>query len=192
MKTPSLAAMSEPQSICNHVSNNLPREQSEPAESLYALIARQPFFAGLDPRHLKILADSAMRTHFYTGQGILEKGDWANRFYLILQGRVVLESTDEHGHVHRLQELGAGDALGWSWLFPPYYWHYDAYAQEPTDAVFFYGTRLREQCETNPEFGYELMKRVSEVVISRLQATRRQWAGENHAKSPIRITDTEG
>jgi len=35
-------------------------------------------------------------------------------------------------------------------------------------AIFFYGTRLREQCEQDPAFGYELMKRTAEVVIKRL------------------------
>ena len=64
--------------------------------------------------------------------------------------------------------------LGWSWLFPPYYWHFDARAIEPTDAVFFYGTRLREQSEEDPAFGYELMKRVAAIVIKRLQTTRMQ------------------
>ena len=49
-----------------------------------------------------------------------------------------------------------------------------ARALEQTDAVFLYGTRLREQCETNQGFGYDIMKRVCRVVIERLQATRRQ------------------
>ena len=64
--------------------------------------------------------------------------------------------------------------LGWSWLFPPYYWHFDARALEPTTAIFFYGTRLREQCEQDHDFGYEIMKRMTQVVIQRLQATRKQ------------------
>jgi CRP-like cAMP-binding protein len=70
--------------------------------------------------------------------------------------------------------LGAGDVLGWSWLFPPYLWHFDARAATPTTAIFFYGTRLRELCDENHDLGYELMKRVSEIVIKRLQATRRE------------------
>jgi hypothetical protein len=44
---------------------------------------------------------------------------------------------------------------------------------EPTEAVFFYGTRLREQCEDDHDLGYELMKRMASVIIHRLQATRR-------------------
>ena len=73
-----------------------------------------------------------------------------------------------------IQTLGAGDVLGWSWLFPPYYWNFDARATEQTQAVFFYGTRLREKCEDDSQLGYEMMKRMSAVMLQRLQATRKQ------------------
>ena len=71
-----------------------------------------------------------------------------------------------------IQTIGAGEALGWSWLFEPFTWHFDTLADEPTRALFFHAAQLREQCEEDPKLGYELMKRVSRVVIHRLQATR--------------------
>ena len=52
--------------------------------------------------------------------------------------------------------------------------HFDARALEPTAAIFFYGTRLREQCEDDRDFGYEMMKRMTQIVIDRLQSTRKQ------------------
>ena len=64
--------------------------------------------------------------------------------------------------------------LGWSWLFPPYYWHFDARAVELTEAVFLHGAPLREECEADHDLGYELVKRMAEVMLKRLQATRRQ------------------
>jgi CRP/FNR family cyclic AMP-dependent transcriptional regulator len=70
--------------------------------------------------------------------------------------------------------VGTGEVLGWSWLFAPYYWMFEARAVTPVRAIFFYGSRLREQCETDHELGYQMMKRTSEVVIGRLQATRRR------------------
>jgi CRP/FNR family cyclic AMP-dependent transcriptional regulator len=45
---------------------------------------------------------------------------------------------------------------------------------EPVTAIFFYGTRLREQCDQDHDFGFELMKRMARVAIHRLQATRKQ------------------
>jgi len=52
--------------------------------------------------------------------------------------------------------------------------HFSAWAIDPTRAIFFYGTRLREQCETNHELGYQLMKRIAQVVIQNLNATQQR------------------
>ena len=139
-----------------------------------SVIAEHPFLRGLKPEHLRLLADSAMRMHYNAGELIFCEGDPANRFYLIEQGRVSLESHRRDEAPVAVQVIGPGDVLGWSWLFPPYYWHFDARALEPTTAIFFYGTRLREQCEEDHDFGYEMMKRMTQVVIRRLQATRKQ------------------
>jgi hypothetical protein len=65
-----------------------------------------------------------------------------------------------------------GDSLGWSWMFPPYVWRFTAIAVEPIDAIFFYGTTLREYCEKDHSLGYELLKRTSRAMLRGLQATR--------------------
>ena len=58
-----------------------------------------------------------------------------------------------------MDTIGPGDLLGWSWMFPPYVWRFTARAVEPTDAIFFYGTILRQYCEKDHSLGYELFKR---------------------------------
>lgn len=140
---------------------------------LETAIAEHPFGKGLRPPHLKAITECAMRSHFDAGEAIFQEGEMANRFYLIQKGKVALFAS-EHGQPHHIQTIGAGDVLGWSWLFPPYYWHFYAQAVEATDAIFFYGTRLREECEQDQGLGYELMKRMAEIIIQRLQSTRRQ------------------
>jgi CRP-like cAMP-binding protein len=143
-------------------------------KGLRSIIAKQPFFKGLTAQQIEVLADSAMEEEFDRGESILEEGDAANRFYLILKGKVLVESeTREHGRIP-IQTLGPGDDLGWSWLFPPYYLRFSARALEPTKAIFFYGTRLREQCEQDPVLGYEVMKRVSGAMLKNLTMTRQE------------------
>ena len=148
--------------------------ESSAVKAVENIIAEHPFLRGLKPEHLRLLADSAMRMSYKTGELIFCEGDPANRFYLIEQGRVSLESHRRDEAPVAVQVIGPGEVLGWSWLFPPYYWHFDARALEPTTAIFFYGTRLREHCEKDHAFGYEMMKRMTHVVIHRLQATRKQ------------------
>ena len=142
-------------------------------DGLEAIIAKHPFLRGMKPEHLRVLAGNAMRLEFAAGELVFREGDPANRFYLIEKGKVALEARRKDERPKGIQELGPGDVLGWSWLFPPYYWHFDARALQPTTCIFFYGTRLREQCEDNPELGYELIKRMAAIVIQRLQAARK-------------------
>jgi CRP-like cAMP-binding protein len=71
-----------------------------------------------------------------------------------------------------IDEIGDGDLLGWSWLFPPYVWHFGARAIAPTEAIFFDGTVLREYAERDHSLGFELFKRMSEVMTRRLQSAR--------------------
>jgi CRP-like cAMP-binding protein len=136
-------------------------------------ISAHPFAHGLSQEHLAILADCAMETQFAPGELIFREGEFANRFYFLLEGEVALESQAQ-GEPVTIESIGAGDVLGWSWLFPPYYWHFRARAVKPTRAIFFYGTWLREHCEQNHDLGYELIKRMAEVMIRRLQATRQR------------------
>ena len=144
------------------------------SQSLYVLIEQQPFFKGLNPRQLKLLTELALEIKFEPGQSIFAEGSPANRFYLIVEGEVVVESEKEDRDAIPVQTLGSGDALGWSWLFPPYYLHFSARAVKPTRTIFFYGTPLREHCEQDHELGYQLMKRVAEVATQSLQATQQR------------------
>jgi CRP-like cAMP-binding protein len=144
------------------------------ATNLVNLVGEQPFFKGLKEEHLQLLAESAMVTEFKAGEWIFRQGDPANRFYLILEGKVLIESESKERGMVPIRTFGPGDDLAWAWLFPPYYMHFSACAIEPTRAIFFYGTRLREKCEANHELGYQLMKRIAEIVVQNLNATQKR------------------
>jgi len=73
-----------------------------------------------------------------------------------------------------IETLGDGDILGWSWLFSPYQWHFDARAKQLSRAVAIDGKTLREQCEEDHDLGFELMKRFASIVVERLQAAQVQ------------------
>jgi CRP/FNR family transcriptional regulator, cyclic AMP receptor protein len=144
------------------------------AQPLYTLIAEQPFFKGLTAAHLQLLTDSAFERRFEKGQMIFHEGSPANRFFVILEGKVALESEVKERGTVVIQTLGPGEDLGWSWLFPPHFLHFGARAVEPTRTIFFFGTRLREQCEQDHELGYQLMIRIAEVTSRRIQAMQQR------------------
>lgn len=142
------------------------------AEPLATRVAFHPFLAGMSSTHLALLTDCAIAAHFEKGQTILREGEFAKGLYLIERGEVVLESGKGLGEPVVVDTIGPGDLLGWSWMFPPYVWRFTALAVEPIDAIFFYGTILREYCEKDHSLGYELLKRTTRVMLRRLQATR--------------------
>lgn len=154
-------------------SETVTRRMQAGVHQLQTAIAAHPFARGLKPEHLAALADCAMETQFAPGELIFREGEFANRFYFIIEGEVALESGP-NGIAAIIGTIGAGEVLGWSWLFPPYCWHFAARALKPTRAIFFYGTWLREHCDQNRDLGYELMKRMAEIIIERLQFTRAQ------------------
>lgn len=138
-------------------------------------IAAIPFLAGMSDRHIRILAGAACRTRFGEGQVIFHQGETANRFYLIEEGVIELEATLEPGECRVVAgTIKPGGVLGWSWLFAPFKWQFTARALNQTTAIFFYGTVLREHCETDPSLGFELFKRMAQEMVKRLQSARRR------------------
>ncbi len=143
-------------------------------KTLDAILAEQAFFKGLAPEYLELIAGCGSNVHFVAGQTLFREGEEADRFYAIRHGKVAVElHVPQRGSVV-IHTVGEGDLLGWSWLFPPYLWQFDARAVEEVRATQFDGTCLRKKCDANPALGYELMKRLAHVVSDRLQDTRLQ------------------
>jgi len=138
------------------------------------ILAEHPFFKGLDQKKLQFIAGCAKNVRFDEGKFLFREGEDANTFYVIRAGKVAIEIFSPKRGALTIQTLREGDVLGWSWLFPPYRWHFDAKALELTRAISLDGKCLRDKCEEDHDLGYELMKRFSDVMIQRLQATRLQ------------------
>jgi CRP/FNR family transcriptional regulator, cyclic AMP receptor protein len=140
--------------------------------SLAELLADVPFLDGLAPDRLDLLAGCAANVHFAAGAQLFRDGDEADTFYVIRHGSVAIETFVPARGAVTIETVGAGEVLGWSWLFAPYRWHFDARALSPVRATGFDGACLRGKCEADPALGYELMGRFAQVLIERLQWTR--------------------
>lgn len=139
-------------------------------------LSRLPFLHGMDWRHLEAMAACALPARFEENETLFNAGETANRFYILLSGRIVLETDGPSGRPVEIQVIEAGDVVGWSWLFPPYQWRFSARTLGPVEAVFFAGPQLREVADADPAFCCALWKRMSGVMLSRLQATRARLA----------------
>lgn len=140
---------------------------------LTTLLREHPFCQGLAEPHLTLMEGCTSRQEFHSREKLFVKGQEARSFYLLTRGEVTLETPFIPGEgVISVQTLGAGEALGWSWLFPPHEWNFSVRALEPTEALVLDARLLRELAEENPAFGYALALRVGHVLSQRLQNTR--------------------
>ena len=88
-----------------------------------------------------------------------------------------------------IETLGPGTEIGWSWLFPPYRWQFDARATEPVEAIAVDAICLREKVDSDPALGYELTKRFAAVMLSRLQAARLRLTVLHRGERVGRVAD---
>ena len=143
-------------------------------DSIEYLIETHPFLFGLSPEHIHFLRNCATLRRFASKQQIFHEGDDADHFYLIISGRVALETFVPGAGMATIETIGPGEALGWSWLFPPFRWHFTATSQEPTEVISFEAGRLRDMAEDDRDFRDELLARVSKMLLNRLENTRMQ------------------
>jgi CRP/FNR family cyclic AMP-dependent transcriptional regulator len=143
-------------------------------KELIQVLSEQPFFSGLKESHIETIVRDAREESFAPGAMLLRQGECGGDFFLIRAGKVAIEAHNPGRPDVVVQTLGPGDALGWSWLFPPYVWNFGARAMEPTRVFRLNGARLLVACEQNHDLGYEVAKRVARVMMQRLQATRQQ------------------
>ncbi len=143
-------------------------------ENLTDILRQHPFLADLSDKHMETLLGCASNVRFQEGSYLIHEGQLANKFYMIRTGRVALEIDVSPKGLIRVQTVGPGEVLGWSWLISPYRWHFSGVAVADTRAVALDGECLRKKCENDHDFGYEMLSRLSQVMEQRLEATRMQ------------------
>lgn len=141
-------------------------------------LANHPFFHGLSDESLKFLCEYSSKREVKQGQVLFRQGETADKFYVILQGRIAVVIPAIMGPTLEIQTLGKNHILGWSWLISPYQWTFQAEAEEDTELLMFDGPAILSHCEQDPKFGYELLKRFAALMSTRLDAARKKMMNE--------------
>jgi CRP-like cAMP-binding protein len=127
---------------------------------------------GMSSQHVEEIGRHAHEVRVATGHVFFAEAEHADRFWLIWEGQVALTLDVPGRGTVLIETLGAGDCLGWSWLFPPYRWRFGAVAVRDTRAVEIDGPSIHDLCESDPRMCAAVHRRVSAVAVDRLQATR--------------------
>lgn len=142
--------------------------------SIEDLLEELPFTKALSPEHRALIAGCGQNRAFRAGEYVFRTGEPADWFFLIRKGRVALEVYGPTRGALTVETVGEGDILGWSWLFEPYVYSFDARVVRDTRVIAFDGACLRDKADADHELGYQLMRRMAQVFTSRLEATRMQ------------------
>jgi len=143
-------------------------------ENLKKMLAAHPFLAGLQPAQIDMLAQCATAVQFRPHEEILREGEEARHLYLLRHGRVAVELLAHRRGAITVQTLGEGEVLGWSWLVEPQCWHFSARAVELTRAVALEVPCVLKLCESHPEVGYQIMKRMANVLAKQIRSLKMQ------------------
>ncbi|MFJ6292273.1 Crp/Fnr family transcriptional regulator [Streptomyces griseoviridis] len=126
----------------------------------------------LPPAQRARLMTLAREVSFPEDVVIFEAGGLADRFWVIRSGAVSLTQRVNQLQRVTVAGLGAGDLLGWSWLFPPHAWDFGAEAFSRVRAYEFDAAEVLRLCEEDPRLGLTLVRGVAEILAHRLELTR--------------------
>jgi CRP-like cAMP-binding protein len=134
-------------------------------------------FSELGPDELAQIAQIAKVEDFPSGIRLTEQGADADRLYLVLSGKAIIKVRTAEGLEGVLDEVFAGEELGWSAVTKPYRYFAAAETAEPMKAIVISGADLRRLAEADHRLGYHIAKGAGEVIARRYDraiGTRRE------------------
>jgi CRP/FNR family transcriptional regulator, cyclic AMP receptor protein len=133
----------------------------------------------------RLAATCVTELHVEADERLCREGEPAIGFFEIRSGVVALEIAVPGRDALLIETLHDGDLLGWSWLYEPHRWQFDARATAPCELRVFDGACVRAACDGDTALGYAFMQRFAAVMVERLQATRLQLL-DVYGHDPVR------
>jgi CRP-like cAMP-binding protein len=134
-----------------------------------------PWFQELKPEHVKKLASMTELRSVKAGDVLFHEGDKEDFVYIVLDGRVALDLYVPHRGKVRFYTADRFEIFGWSSVTP-------TVRQRTAGATAVIDSRvaridageMRKACDEDCELGYQVMRRLANVVAGRLLVTRLQ------------------
>jgi len=144
-------------------------------EEVIAVLQKIPWFSDLKLEHLSRLAESAHLRRVKAGETLFREGDKEDYVYSVIEGRVALDIFIPHHGKVRIYTCESWDVFGWSSVTPVVHQRTaGATAVMDSLVVGFDSEKLRQLCEDDHDLGYLTMRRLSNIIASRLMVTRLQ------------------
>ena len=126
-------------------------------------------FEGMDPEMLEALADIGEVISAPTGTYLFRQGDRAEYYYIIREGKVVLEFREAEGLVNT-EMVGPGMGVGCSSLAGLTAYMSDARCEETSTFLCWTQSKLRHLFNQYDRLGYLMMKACAMSLNKRIGA----------------------
>ncbi len=154
--------------------HNSLREVAVETQALAGVLKNLRFSESLPPHVLEAIAGAATLCDFPAGTVLFREGAQNDKLMIVATGRVALDvRVPGRGDV-RILSLGPGDMVAWSALFGGGRMTTSAVTLQDTQLVAIPAAEVMSLCESDPSFGYNLMRQVALALANRLVATRLQ------------------
>ena len=158
-------------------------------EELRGELQKIPWFQELEPKHLQKIVEISHLRNVKAGEVLFHEGDKEDCLYIVIEGRIALDMFIPHRGKVRIYTVERWDVFGWSSVTPSVHQR-TAGAMAVTDGlvVCIDSPSLRQVCEEDHDLGYLVMRRLTNIIASRLLVTRLQLIDmfaspeEQHAK----------
>ncbi len=130
-----------------------------------------PLFDSLPTETQQSLQEHVHPMQLQPGELLFAANTPATLFAIIHTGHVRIELPYQDQKVV-IQTIGPGEAIGWSWMEPPYQWQFSAQAVDAVSGIWFDADWLRRQCEKDRILHMAVLHLLLQTVSERLTATR--------------------
>ncbi|MBI3666816.1 MAG: cyclic nucleotide-binding domain-containing protein [Acidobacteria bacterium] len=142
---------------------------------VYEALKSHPFTRRLTESSLAKLAAIAQDVGYREDHVIFHAGERSSHLFLVVSGSVCVEIRTQVYAVC-LQSLDAGEAFGWSSLLDRHYTAFQVRARERSTVLQLDAQQLLVACEGDAELGFEIFRRLSELIAKRVMATESRLA----------------
>ncbi len=132
-----------------------------------------PWLMDLSASQLTALEDISTYRYLNSGETLFLEGDNDNLLYIVSEGKISIEIlVPGHGQV-QIYHAEPLDLVGWDSMTPVARQRItSAIAVQNSYLICLDANRLSELCENEPTFGVLLMRRLSNVIASRMLSMR--------------------
>lgn len=153
------------------------------------ILESSELLGGFEKKYLEKIVPLCRTEHYSMGDSIFDEGSESKKFYILTEGTLSLEKKvsqafENRESVIQLEEIGKGEAFGWSGLIEPHRFAASTRCLTECDVLSIECQKLLELLDRDPDLGYKLAQR-----LARLMSSRMTYARENLTKglSQIRL-----